>query len=79
MVLQDTWLFEGTVRENLVYNQNRRDGPAVEAACRACGIYQFIETLPQGFDTVLDSGIAISAGQKQLLTIARAMIQDTQC
>ena len=48
----------------------------LEAACRACGIYHFIETLPQGFDTVLDSGIAISAGQKQLLTIARAMIQD---
>ncbi len=76
MVLQDTWLFEGTVRENLVYNKTGVTDQQLEAACRACGIYQFIETLPQGFDTVLDSGIAISAGQKQLLPIARAMIQD---
>ena len=76
MVLQDTWLFEGTVRENLVYNKTGGTDQQLEAACRACGIYHFIETLPQGFDTVLDSGIAISAGQKQLLTIARAMIQD---
>ena len=76
MVLQDTWLFEGTVRENLVYNKTGVTDQQLEAACRACGIYHFIETLPQGFDTVLDSGIAISAGQKQLLTIARAMIQD---
>ena len=76
MVLKDTWLFEGTVRENLVYNKTGVTDQQLEAACRACGIYQFIETLPQGFDTVLDSGIAISAGQKQLLTIARAMIQD---
>ena len=76
MVLQDTWLFEGTVRENLVYNKTGVTDQQLEAACRACGIYHFIETLPQGFDTVLDSGIAISVGQKQLLTIARAMIQD---
>ena len=76
MVLQDTWLFEGTVRENLVYNKTGVTDQQLEAACRACGIYHFIESLPQGFDTVLDSGIAISAGQKQLLTIARAMIQD---
>ena len=76
MVLQDTWLFEGTARENLVYSKTGVTDQQLEAACRACGIYHFIETLPQGFDTVLDSGIAISAGQKQLLTIARAMIQD---
>ena len=76
MVLKDTWLFEGTVRENLVYNKTGVTDQQLEEACRACGIYHFIETLPQGFDTVLDSGIAISAGQKQLLTIARAMIQD---
>ena len=75
MVLQDTWLFEGTVRENLVYNKNGVTDQQLEEACRACGIYHFIETLPQGFDTVLDDSIAISAGQKQLLTIARAMIQ----
>ena len=76
MVLQDTWLFEGTVRENLVYNKEGVTEEQLETACRACGIYHFIETLPKGFDTVLDDSIAISAGQKQLLTIARAMIQD---
>lgn len=76
MVLQDTWLFEGTVRENLVYNKTGVTDEQLEEACRACGIYHFIETLPKGFDTVLDDSIAISAGQKQLLTIARAMIQD---
>ena len=76
MVLQDTWLFDGTVRENLVYNKTGITDGQLEKACRACGIYHFIETLPKGFDTVLDDSIAISAGQKQLLTIARAMIQD---
>ena len=75
MVLQDTWLFEGTVRENLVYNKEGVTDQQLEDACRACGIYHFIETLPRGFDTVLNDSIAISAGQKQLLTIARAMIQ----
>lgn len=76
MVLQDTWLFEGTVSDNLVYNKQGVTDEQLENACRACGIYHFIETLPKGFDTVLDDSIAISAGQKQLLTIARAMIQD---
>ena len=76
MVLQDTWMFEGTVRENLVYNKTGISDKELENACRACGIYHFIETLPNGFDTVLDESIAISAGQKQLLTIARAMVQD---
>ncbi len=76
MVLQDTWMFEGTVRENLVYNKTGVSDEELEKACRACGIYHFIETLPDGFDTVLDDSIAISAGQKQLLTIARAMVQD---
>ena len=75
MVLQDTWLFEGTVLENLIYNKSGVSDQQLEAACRACGIYHFVETLPSGFDTVLDDSIAISAGQKQLLTIARAMIQ----
>ena len=76
MVLQDTWLFEGTVRDNLVYNKTGVTDEQLKKACRACGIYHFIETLPKGFDTVLDDSIAVSAGQKQLLTIARAMIQD---
>lgn len=77
MVLQDTWIFKGTVRENLVYNKENIEDWQLEKACRACGIYHFIETLPQGFDTVLDENITISSGQKQLLTIARAMIQDS--
>ena len=77
MVLQDTWLFEGTVRENLVYNKERVTDEELERACRACGIYHFIETLPNGFDTVLGENINISAGQKQLFTIARAMIQNS--
>ena len=77
MVLQDTWLFEGTVRENLVYDKEGVTDEQLEKACRACGIYHFIETLPEGFDTVLGENISISAGQKQLFTIARAMIQNS--
>ena len=78
MVLQDTWLFEGTVRENLVYNKTGVTDQQLEEACRACGIYHFIETLPHGFDTVLDDSIAISSGQKQLLTIARTILADNR-
>lgn len=77
MVLQDTWMFEGTVRENLVYNKTGVTDEELERACRACGIYHFVETLPEGFDTVLGENIMISAGQKQLFTIARAMIQNS--
>ncbi|MGN0169114.1 MAG: ABC transporter ATP-binding protein [Acetatifactor sp.] len=77
MVLQDTWMFQGTVRENLVYNKEGVTDGQLEAACRACGIYHFVETLPNGFDTVLSENMAISAGQKQLFTIARAMIQNS--
>ncbi len=77
MVLQDTWLIEGTVRENLVYNRTGVTDEELERACRACGIYHFIETLPDGFDTVLGERVSISAGQKQLFTIARAMIQNS--
>ncbi len=76
MVLQDTWLFEGTVRENLVYNMNGITDAQLEEVCRACGLDKFIHTLPQGFDTVLSESASISAGQKQLLTIARAMLQN---
>lgn len=76
MVLQDTWLFEGTVRENLVYNMENVSDETLECVCRACGISRFIRALPNGFDTVLSENTSISAGQKQLLTIARAMIQD---
>lgn len=76
MVLQDTWLFEGTVRENLVYNMGNVTDDALERVCKACGIYRFVHSLPQGFDTVLSESTTISAGQKQLLTIARAMLQN---
>lgn len=77
MVLQDTWLFEGTVRENLVYNNPGIAEEDLVRACKACGIYHFIKTLPHGFDTILDDNTAISSGQKQLFTIARAMIQNS--
>lgn len=76
MVLQDTWLFVGTVRENLVYNMDGITDEQLESVCRACGLDKFIHSLPQGFDTVLSESASISAGQKQLLTIARAMLQN---
>ena len=76
MVLQDTWLFEGTVRENLVYNMENVTDAQLESVCRACGLDKFIHALPNGFDTVLSESVTISAGQKQLLTIARAMLQN---
>lgn len=77
MVLQDTWLFEGTVKENLLYNTEGVSDEQMEAACKACGIHSFIKALPNGYDSVLSDNTAISAGQKQLLTIVRAMIQNS--
>ena len=76
MVLQDTWLFEGTVRENLAYNMQGITDAQLEEVCRACGLDKFVHSLPNGFDTVLSDSMSISAGQKQLLTIARAMLQN---
>ena len=76
MVLQDTWLFEGTIRENLVYNLTGVTDAQLERVCRACGLDKFVHSLPQGFDTRLTEATTISAGQKQLLTIARAMLQN---
>ena len=76
MVLQDTWLFEGTVRENLVYNMQDVTDEQLEQVVAACGLDKFVHSLPHGFDTVLSESTAVSAGQKQLLTIARAMLQD---
>ena len=76
MVLQDTWLFEGTVRENLVYNLSDVTDEQLNRVCRACGLDKFVRSLPNGFDTVLSESTSISAGQKQLLTIARAMLQN---
>ena len=76
MVLQDTWLFEGTVRENLVYNLPDATDEQLNRVCRACGLDKFVRSLPNGLDTVLSESTSISAGQKQLLTIARAMLQN---
>lgn len=76
MVLQDTWLFEGTVRENLIYCSPRADDEKMKEACRAVGLDHFIRTLPNGYDTVLDEQTALSQGQRQQLAIARAMISD---
>ena len=77
MVLQDTWIFEGTVRENIVYDKKGVSENQVVAAAKACGIDHFIRTLPHGYDTRLDENTTISAGQKQLMTIARAMVQNS--
>lgn len=77
MVLQDTWLFHGTVRENLVYNRKNISDKEMKKVCQIVGIDHFIKTLPKGYDTVINNDDSISAGQKQLLTIARAMLEDT--
>lgn len=76
MVLQDTWLFEGTIRENIVYAKEGVSDEEVEAACRAVGLHHFIKTLPKGYDTVLNDNANLSAGQRQLVTIARAMVKN---
>ncbi|MEX2784820.1 ABC transporter ATP-binding protein [Streptococcus sp. H49] len=76
MVLQDTWLFEGTIKENLIYNQENITDEQVIAAAKAVGVHHFIMTLPQGYDTLLDDSVSLSVGQKQLLTIARALLKD---
>ena len=76
MVLQDTWLFEGTIRENLVYNKEEVSDEVIKAACKAVGLDHFIESLHDGYDTILNDKVNLSAGQKQQLTIARAMIKD---
>ena len=76
MVLQDTWLFEGTIRDNLIYNQTGISDERVIEAAKAVGIHHFITTLPDGYDTVLDDTVTLSVGQKQLLTIARALLKD---
>ncbi|QTU83628.1 ABC transporter ATP-binding protein [Carnobacteriaceae bacterium zg-C25] len=76
MVLQDTWLFEGTIRENLVYNLDHISEQQMIAATKAVGVHHFIKTLPHGYDTVLNDNTSLSQGQKQLMTIARALLKD---
>ncbi len=76
MVLQDTWMFEGSIKENIRYNKVNITDSEIEDACIKCGVDHFIKTLPNGYDTILDDNTNISAGQKQLLTIARAMVEN---
>ena len=76
MVLQDTWIFNGTVRENIAYSKPGVTDEQIISACKAVGLHHYIMSLPNGYDTVLDENSSLSAGQKQLLTIARAMVQN---
>lgn len=76
MVLQDTWVFRGTVRENIAYSKPDVTDKQIEDACKAVGLHHYIMSLPNGYDTVLDDKATLSQGQKQLLTIARAMVED---
>jgi len=76
MVLQDTWVFEGTIKENIRYNKKNVSDEEIINACKVVGLHHFITTLPKGYDTVLSDNDSLSAGQKQLLTIARGMIND---
>ncbi len=76
MVLQDAWLFEGTIKENILCSKEGVSDEAIKEACKQVGLHHFIRTLPQGYDTVLNDKASLSEGQKQLLTIARAMIQN---
>ena len=75
MVLQDTWIFEGTLRENLAYCKENVTDVQLDEACRAVGLIHYVKTLPKGYDTVLNEQVSLSAGQRQLVTIARAMIE----
>ena len=76
MVLQDTWVFRGTVRENIAYSKPGVTDEQIVAACKAVGLHHYIMSLPNGYGTVLDDKASLSQGQKQLLTIARAMVED---
>jgi len=76
MVLQDTWLFEGTIKENIIFSKQGVSDNDIVNACKAVGLHHFIKALPHGYDTVLGDNVSMSAGQKQLLTIARAMIEN---
>ena len=76
MVLQDTWLFEASVKENIIYNKKGVTEEDVTRVCKAVGLHHYIKSLPQGYDTVLTDKVSLSAGQRQLMTIARAMVND---
>ena len=74
MVLQDSWVFEWTIKENIVYNQKDISDDEIKRACKAVWLHHFVMTLPKWYDTVLDEKVSLSMWQKQQLTIARAMI-----
>lgn len=76
MILQDTWLFEGTIKENIVYNMTGITEEEIQKACESVGIHHFIETLPEKYDTILNDQLSLSSGQKQQLTIARAIVDN---
>lgn len=76
MVLQDTWLFSGTIKENIIYNKDNVTDEQVIQACKTVGLDHFIRSLPKGYDTMLSDADNLSAGQKQLMTIARGMVKD---
>lgn len=76
MVLQDSWLFEGSIKENIIYSKEGVADEDVISACKTVGLHHFIKTLPDGYDTILNDKASLSEGQKQLITIARAMIQN---
>ena len=77
MVLQDTWLFEGTIKENIRYNKKDVSDEEIREACKVVGVDHFIRSLPKGYDSVIEDNDSMSAGQKQLITIARGMIEDS--
>lgn len=76
MVLQDTWVFNGSIKDNIIYNTSDVSMEMVESVCKTVGLDHFIKTLPNGYDTILSDNDSVSAGQRQLLTIARGMIQN---
>lgn len=77
MVLQDTWLFSGTIKENIAYNRKNVSDKKIKEVCKLVGVDHFIKTLPNGYDSIISENDSISGGQKQLLTIARGMIEDS--
>ena len=77
MVLQDTWLFDGTIKENIIYNRENISDEKVKEICKEIGLHHFIKTLPKGYDSHLSENDSVSAGQRQLLTIARGMMEDS--
>ena len=76
MVLQDTWLFDGTIKENIAYNRDHVTEEHIKEVCKTVGLDHFIRTLPNGYDSYVSDNDSVSAGQRQLLTIARGMIED---